>query len=77
MTGRIILSPRVLGDMDEIWSHTVKHWGSDQAEYHVRQIGQHIEAVATQPMIGRACSELRAGLLSISIWFPCSVLPPD
>ena len=61
MTGRIILSPRAHGDMDEIWTHTVKHWGIDQAEFYIRQIGRDIDAVAAKPAIGRACPELRAG----------------
>ena len=61
MTGRYLISPRARGDLDEIWAHTVKHWGLDQAEDHVRQIGQHIEFVAAQPTLGRACPEVRAG----------------
>jgi toxin ParE1/3/4 len=61
VTGRYTISPRAQGDVDEIWAHTVKHWGIDQAEVYIRQIGRHIEMVAEKPMIGRACPEVRAG----------------
>jgi toxin ParE1/3/4 len=61
MTGRYTISPRAQGDLDEIWTHTVKHWGIDQAEFYIRQIGRQIEAVAARPLIGHACPEVRAG----------------
>lgn len=61
MTGRYVLSPGAQRDLDEIWDYTVKHWGADQAVVYIRQIGKHIEFVAGQPMLGRACSEVRAG----------------
>ena len=61
MTGRYVLSPRAQGDLDEIWAYTVKQWGIDQAEFYIRQIGRHVETVAAQPMMGRACPEVRAG----------------
>ena len=61
MTGRPTLSPRAREDLDAIWDHTANRWGIDQAESCTRQIGRHVEAVAAQPMMGRACSEVRAG----------------
>jgi toxin ParE1/3/4 len=61
MIGRYVLSPRAQGDLDEIWTYTVKHWGIGQAMIYLRQIGQHIEIVAAQPMLGRACPEVRVG----------------
>jgi toxin ParE1/3/4 len=61
VTNHYTLSPRAQDDLDEIWAHTIEYWGIDQAEFYVRQIGQHIEAVAMQPMIGRACSGVRVG----------------
>jgi toxin ParE1/3/4 len=60
MTG-YILSPRAQVDLDKIWDHTAERWGIDQAEFYIRQLWQHIEAVAAQPIIGRACPEVRAG----------------
>ena len=61
MSGRHTLSPRAQGDLDEIWTYTVKRWGTDQAKFYIRQIGPNIETVAAQPTIGRACPEVRAG----------------
>ena len=61
MTGRRTLSPRAQEDLDDIWDYTAKRWGVDQAEFYTRQIGRHVEAVAAQPMMGRACSDVRAG----------------
>jgi len=61
VTGRYTVSPRAQGDLDEIWDHTAKRWGIDQAEFYTRELGRHIEIVAAQPLIGRACPEVRAG----------------
>ncbi|MSP00179.1 MAG: type II toxin-antitoxin system RelE/ParE family toxin [Acetobacteraceae bacterium] len=61
MTGRYTISPRARRDIEEIWAHTGKHWGTDQAEFYTRQIGRDIARVAEQPAIGRACPEVRAG----------------
>ena len=61
MTGRYTISPRAQRDLDEIWTYTVKHWGIDQAEFYIREIGTRIAAAAAHPTIGRACSEIRAG----------------
>lgn len=58
MTGRHTLSPRAQGDLDEIWTYTVKRWGIDQAAFYTRQIARD---VAAQPMMGRACPDIRAG----------------
>jgi len=61
MTGRFILSPRAQRDLDEIWDYTAKRWSVDQAEIYTHQLWQDIAAIATQPTIGRACSEVRDG----------------
>jgi toxin ParE1/3/4 len=61
MTGRYILSPRAQIDRDKIWDHTAERWGIDQAEFYIRQLWQHIKAVAAQPTIGHACPGVRAG----------------
>lgn len=61
MTGSYVLSPRAHSDLDDIWNRTESRWGIDQAETYTRQLWQHIEAVAAQPTLGRACPEIRAG----------------
>jgi toxin ParE1/3/4 len=61
MTGRYTLSPRAKADLDNIWDRTVERGGTDQAEFYIRQLWQHIMAAAPQPTLGRACPEVRAG----------------
>lgn len=61
MTGRTVLSPRARRDLEEIWDYTERRWGIDQAEIYIRQLWQHIEAVAMRPALGRACPDVRAG----------------
>ena len=61
MSGRFLLSPRARRDFDEIWTHTEAHWGTEQAETYIRQIGQHLARLAANPGLGRACPEIRAG----------------
>lgn len=61
MTQRYVLSPRAQSDLDEIWDHAAHRWGIDQAEAYTRQLWQNIEAVASNPTIGRPCPEVKAG----------------
>jgi toxin ParE1/3/4 len=58
---RYVLSPAARADLEEIWDYTCQRWGDDQAEEYVREIQRAIERVMDNPMIGRACDELRAG----------------
>jgi toxin ParE1/3/4 len=61
MMGRCVLSPLAQSDLNEIWNYTESRRGIDQAEIYIRQLRQHIRAIATQPTSGRACPEVRAG----------------
>ncbi len=61
MTGRYTLSPRAQLDLEEIWDHTAKCWGIDQAETYTRQLWLQINTLATHPTIGLACPEIRPG----------------
>jgi len=61
MTPHYTLSPRAQSDLDEIWNYTERHWGIDQAENYIRQLWHDIIAIATNPGIGRACTEVKAG----------------
>jgi toxin ParE1/3/4 len=61
VTGHYTISPRAQRDLDEIWAYTLKRWGIGQAAFYVRQIGRDIVTIAAQPMMGRACPEIRAG----------------
>jgi len=56
---RYVLSPAARADLEEIWDYTCWRWDDDQAEEYVREIQRAIERVVDNPMIGRACDELR------------------
>ncbi len=56
-----VLSPRAQDDLDEIVDDTADRWGIDQAAFYLRQLRNHIEAVAVQPKAGRPCPEIRTG----------------
>ncbi|HEX4180597.1 MAG TPA: type II toxin-antitoxin system RelE/ParE family toxin [Caulobacteraceae bacterium] len=58
---RYRLSRVAQADLDSIWDYSATHWGDDQAERYVRDIQRAIEAVASNPCLGRACDEIRTG----------------
>ena len=58
---RFVLSPAARADLEQIWEYTCARWDYDQAEQYLREIQRAIERVADNPMIGRACDEVRAG----------------
>jgi toxin ParE1/3/4 len=58
---RYVLSPAAQLDLEQIWDYTCDRWGDDQAENYVREIERAIQRVVQNPMIGRACDEVRAG----------------
>jgi toxin ParE1/3/4 len=61
MTAHFTLTPRAQGDLSEIWDHTASRWGIEQAETYTRQLAAHVAMVAGNPVLGRACPEVRAG----------------
>jgi toxin ParE1/3/4 len=58
---RYVLSPAAQLDLEQIWDYTCDRWGDGQAEKYVREIERAIQRVVQNPMIGRACDEVRAG----------------
>ena len=58
---RYVLSPAARADLEQIWHYTYETWDDDQAEKYVREIQRAIERVVDNPMIGRACDEVRPG----------------
>jgi toxin ParE1/3/4 len=58
---RYVLSPAARADLEQICDYTCQRWDDDQAEEYVREIQRAIERVVDNPMIGRACDELRPG----------------
>lgn len=58
---RHVLSPAAHADLEQIWDYTCERWDDDQAEEYVREIQRVIDRVVDNPMIRRACDEVRPG----------------
>ncbi|MCX2930506.1 type II toxin-antitoxin system RelE/ParE family toxin [Mycobacterium sp. CVI_P3] len=56
-----VLSPAARADLEEIWDYTSERWGADQAEEYVREIQRAVERIVDNPLIGRACDDVRPG----------------
>ncbi len=56
---RYLLSPAARVDLERIWDYTADRWGDDQAEEYLRDVERAIERLVGNPMIGRACDEVR------------------
>jgi toxin ParE1/3/4 len=55
------LSPLAALDLSGIWDYTAEHWGVDQADLYVRQIGVTCAEVASGRKQGRSIEHVRAG----------------
>jgi toxin ParE1/3/4 len=58
---RYVLPPAARADPEQIWHYTCQTWDDDQAEKYLREIQRAIERVVDNPMIGRACDDVRPG----------------
>jgi toxin ParE1/3/4 len=58
---RYALSAAAVADLEQIWDYTCDRWDDHQADESVREIQRAIERAADNPMIGRACAEVRPG----------------
>ena len=58
---RYVLSPAARADLESIWDYTCERWDIKQAEEYVREIQLAIERIVANPMIGRACDDVRPG----------------
>ena len=58
---RYALSPAARTDLEQIWDYSCERWDDDQAEEYVREIQRAIQRIVDNPMIGRACDEVRPG----------------
>ncbi|OBI43659.1 plasmid stabilization protein ParE [Mycobacterium kyorinense] len=61
MSSRYLLSPAARADLEQIWDYTNDRWGVDQAEEYLRELQHAIGRAAANPLIGRACDEIRPG----------------
>lgn len=64
---RYVLSPAARADLEQIWEYTCELWDVDQAEKYAREIQRAIERVVDNPMIGRACDQIRPGYRKHSV----------
>ncbi len=58
---RYVLTPAARADLEQIWDYTCERWDVNQAEKYAREIQRAIERIVDNPMIGRACDEIRTG----------------
>lgn len=56
-----MLTPAAQADLEQIWDYTHDRWDVDQAEQYLRQLQHAIGRAAANPLIGRACDEIRPG----------------
>lgn len=57
----VVFSPAAQVDIEQIWDYTCDRWDADQAERYIRALQSAVERVAENPLIGRACDEVRVG----------------
>lgn len=58
---RYLLSPAARADLEQIWDYTLERWGAQQAEDYLRDLVAGIERASANPLIGRACDDIRPG----------------
>jgi toxin ParE1/3/4 len=56
-----VLSAAARVDLERIWDYTCERWDGNQAEKYLREIQRAIDRIADNPMIGRACDDVRPG----------------
>jgi len=54
-------SRRAAADVQEIWGYTADRWGKAQAEIYLGLIESAVEAISSDPKLGRPCNEIRRG----------------
>jgi toxin ParE1/3/4 len=57
----IRLTPLARVDLDEIWSHTAKTWGREQAEAYLLGMNATMQLLAKHPKLGRNIDDIRQG----------------
>ncbi len=57
MTREIVLRPRAVADLSDIWDYTVATWSEDQAEAYLRALNKAFEVIADFPEIARLRSD--------------------
>ncbi|MFY9747414.1 MAG: type II toxin-antitoxin system RelE/ParE family toxin [Acidobacteriaceae bacterium] len=60
------LSPKARADLIDIGAYTLQTWSEAQAIRYLDRLEDAMERLAENPMLGRACDEIRTGLRRIA-----------
>lgn len=60
------LSPSAQADIDQIWDCTCDRWDLDQADRYVWRLREVITDLSANPLLGRACDDIREGYFRMS-----------
>lgn len=55
------LTPAAEGDLESIWSYTVRQWGIQQAERYIDYLSAAFAKLAESPRTAPGCEHIRAG----------------
>ena len=62
MSRKIILRPKALRDLSEIWEYSECRWGAKLADSYIRELHAAITKIADNPGLGSDRGDLRPGL---------------
>lgn len=60
---KVRFSRRAEADLDDITAYTVRTWDADQADLYLTLLDDYCQRLADTPVLGRACDDIRPGLL--------------
>lgn len=63
----VVKRPLAYADLEGIWLYTYEQWGAEQADRYIRQLGEHITALASTPERGKSAETIRARYYSIHV----------
>jgi len=55
----VLRRPRAKNDIKKIWRYTYEHWGEKQADIYTNELGQAIDRIGDNPMIGAGIDHVR------------------
>ena len=55
------LTNRAVADLKDIGRYTLEHWGREQRNLYLRMLDESIQQLATNPLLGTDCSDIRNG----------------
>lgn len=55
------VTPCAEADLEDIWRYSAEAWGSDRAAAYLRTIIGYFDSLASNPTLGRDCSDIREG----------------